>query len=78
MGVPHTRPLVITAHGNRKELVDRRNLWSGQLMVPSSAQALLELRLGELGHDAVGYVVHVPHYLAQVEYPRPLSRCSMP
>jgi len=69
MGVPHTRPLVITAHGNRKELVDRRNLWSGQLMVPSSAQALLELRLGELGHDAVGYVVHVPHYLAQVEYP---------
>lgn len=69
MGVPHTRPLMITAHGNRSELVDRRNLWSGQLMVPASAQALLEYRLGEWGHDAVGYVVHVPQYLAQVDYP---------
>lgn len=69
MGVPHTRPLVITSHANRSELVDRKNLWSGQLMVPASAQSLLELRLGEWGHDAVGYVVHVPHYLAQVEYP---------
>lgn len=69
MGVPHTRPLVVTAHANRTELVDRRNLWSAQLMVPSSAQSLLELRLGEWGHDACGYVVHVPQYLAQVEYP---------
>lgn len=69
MGVPHTRPLMITAHGNRSELVDRRNLWSGELMVPASAQALLEYRLGEWGHDAVGYVVHVPQYLAQVDYP---------
>lgn len=69
MGVPHTRPLVITAHGNRAELVDRQNLWSTEVTVPSSAQALLEYRLGQEGHDAVGFVVHVPHYLAQIEYP---------
>jgi hypothetical protein len=30
---------------------------------------LLELRLGEAGHDAAGFAVHVPHYLAQAEYP---------
>ena len=69
MGVPHTRPPMITAHGTRPDLVDRKNLWSAQVTVPSSAQALLEYRLGEWGHDAAGYVVHVPHYLAQVDYP---------
>jgi proteasome assembly chaperone (PAC2) family protein len=69
MGVPHTRPSMITAHGTRPELVDRQNLWSAQVTVPSSVQSLLELRLGEMGHDAAGYVVHVPHYLAQIEYP---------
>jgi hypothetical protein len=69
MGVPHTRPSMITAHGNRPELIDRQNLWSAQVTVPASAQSLLEYRLGEWGHDAAGYVVHVPHYLAQIDYP---------
>lgn len=69
MGVPHTRPPMITAHGTRPDLVDRQNLWSAQVAVPSSAQALLEYRLGQWGHDAAGYVVHVPHYLAQIDYP---------
>lgn len=69
MAVPHTRPTMITAHGTRKELIDRPNVWRGQLMVPASAQALLEMRLGQWGHDAMGYVAHVPHYLAQVEFP---------
>ncbi|MCW2771071.1 MAG: proteasome protein [Aeromicrobium sp.] len=69
MGVPHTRPSMITAHGTRPELVDRQNLWSAQVTVPSSAQSLLEYRLGQWGHDAAGYVVHVPHYLAQIDYP---------
>ncbi|WP_050760917.1 PAC2 family protein [Aeromicrobium marinum] len=69
MGVPHTRPSLITAHGTRPELVDRTNLWSAEITVPSSAQSMLEYRLGTWGHDAAGYVVHVPHYLAQVEFP---------
>jgi predicted ATP-grasp superfamily ATP-dependent carboligase len=69
MGVPHTRPIMITTHASRTELVDRPNLWRAQMVVPTSAQSLLELRLGERGHDAMGYVAHVPHYLAQVEYP---------
>ena len=68
MGVPHTRPIVVTAHATRPELVDRPNLWTGRLLVPASAQAVLELRLGESGYDALGYVAHVPHYVAQVEF----------
>lgn len=69
MGVPHTRPVIITTHGVRNELVDRPNMWQGQLMVPASAQSVLELRLGQWGYDAMGYVAHVPHYLAQVDFP---------
>ncbi len=69
MGVPHTRPIVVTAHATRPDLVDRPNLWTGKLLVPASAQAVLELRLGEAGVDALGYVAHVPHYVAQVEFP---------
>jgi len=36
--------------------------------VPGSVAALLQLRLGESGHDAVGFAIHVPHYLAQSEF----------
>ena len=68
MAVPHTRPVAITPHATRPELLTTVSGWDNELRVPSSAQALLELRLGEWGHDALGYVVHVPHYLAQLDY----------
>jgi hypothetical protein len=32
--------------------------------------ALIEYRLGSEGYDAAGFAVHVPHYLAQAEYPQ--------
>ncbi|HPU13828.1 MAG TPA: PAC2 family protein [Aeromicrobium sp.] len=69
MGVPHTRPALLTMHGTRKDLVDRKNFWNAEVTVPASAQSLLEYRMGQHGLDAIGYVVHVPHYLAQIEYP---------
>jgi len=69
MGVPHTRPPLLTMHGTRPELVDRQNFWNAEVTVPSSAQSLLEYRMREQRLDAIGYVVHVPHYLTQVEYP---------
>ena len=70
MAVPHTRPIAITQHANNVELLSGDSRWRGELRIPSSAQALLELRLGEWGHDALGFVAHIPHYLAQLEYPR--------
>lgn len=69
MAVPHTRPLGVTAHATRRELVTVVNPWRGEIRVPSSAASLLELRLGEAGHDALGFVAHVPHYLAEADYP---------
>ncbi|WP_248581444.1 PAC2 family protein [Nocardioides sp. InS609-2] len=69
MAVPHTRPIAITPHANRPELLVTSSPWQSELRIPSSAQALLELRLGEWGHDALGFVAHIPHYLAQMDYP---------
>ncbi|WP_028638091.1 proteasome assembly chaperone family protein [Nocardioides sp. URHA0032] len=70
MAVPHTRPIAITHHANNPGLLTGESPWRGELRIPSSAQSLLEVRLGEWGHDAMGFVAHVPHYLAQMDYPR--------
>lgn len=69
MAVPHTRPVMITNHATRPELLMTQNIWRGVIQVPASALALMELRLGEWGHDAMGFVAHVPHYVAQADYP---------
>jgi hypothetical protein len=69
MGVPHTRPTGIIAHGSRKELVADYEPWINAVQVPGTAGHLLEYRLGQAGYDAVGFAVHVPHYVAQAEYP---------
>lgn len=69
MAVPHTRPATVTAHATRSELISSYKPWFDTVEVPGNAGALAELRLGEAGHDAMGFVVHVPHYLARIEYP---------
>lgn len=69
MGVPHTRPVGLTAHGTRPELVADYTSWFGTVQVPGSVGALLEHRLGTWGHDAMGFAVHVPHYLTQSTLP---------
>ncbi len=69
MAVPHTRPLGASFHATRPERREGRDSVIGTVGVPGSLAALLELRIGEAGGDACGYAVHVPHYLAQSEYP---------
>jgi hypothetical protein len=68
-GVPHTRPLGVIAHATREELLVGHERLPSRIQVPGSASALLELRLGEQGKDAIGFAVQVPHYLAQAVYP---------
>jgi hypothetical protein len=83
MAVPHTRPIGVTAHASRKELIAGYEPWVASVQVPGSAGHLLEHRLSTSGHDAMGFAVHVPHYLAQAAYPpaaeallRAVSRAS--
>jgi predicted ATP-grasp superfamily ATP-dependent carboligase len=69
LGVPHTRPLGVTAHATRSDLVSGERPLPSQLQVPGSIAALLEFRFGQAGRDAAGFAVHIPHYLAQATYP---------
>jgi predicted ATP-grasp superfamily ATP-dependent carboligase len=69
MPVPHTRPVTVTAHATRRQLIESYPVYWGELRIPGSVAALLELRLGEAGVDALGVAAHVPHYLAQTTFP---------
>jgi proteasome assembly chaperone (PAC2) family protein len=68
-GMPHTRPLGVIAHATREELMTGHQRLPSRIQVPGSAPALIELRFGEAGRDALGFAVQVPHYLAQAVYP---------
>lgn len=69
MAVPHTRPITMTAHSNKQELIADFQPWISEIQVPGSASNLLEYRMAQHGHEVVGFTVHVPHYLAQTDYP---------
>ncbi|WNG89675.1 PAC2 family protein [Mycobacterium sp. ITM-2016-00317] len=69
MAVPHTRPMTLTAHSNDKELIAEHQPWVTEVQVPGSASSLLEFRMAQHGYEVVGFTVHVPHYLAQTDYP---------
>jgi hypothetical protein len=69
MPVPHTRPLGVTVSGNRADLIELMSVWKPQTQAPATALHLIEYRLQELGHPIAGFVLLVPHYLADTEYP---------
>jgi len=69
MPVPHTRPLGVTVSGNRSELIESMSIWKPQTQVPANALHLIEYRLQELAHPVTGFVLLIPHYLADTEFP---------
>ncbi len=69
MPVPHTRPIGVTVSGNRIDLIDSLSIWRPRTQVPGNALQLLEYRLSELGHPTAGFVLLIPHYLADTEFP---------
>ena len=69
MPVPHTRPVGVTVHGNRPDLIEGISAWKPTVEVPAAVGHVLELRLADAGRNVAGYVIHVPHYLAEAEYP---------
>lgn len=69
MPVPHTRPIGVTVSGNRTDLIDAMSVWKPRTQVPANALHLVEYRLQEMGHPTAGFVLLIPHYLADTEYP---------
>jgi len=67
--VPHTRPVGITVSGNRSDLIERYSEWRPETQVPGNIVHLLEYRLSRIGIPTVGFVLLVPHYLNDSDYP---------
>ena len=68
MGVPHTRPILVTSHASDPTLVTDNPVWIDRVTVPGSFAAMLEFRSGQNGRPGRGFVAHVPHYLAPGSY----------
>jgi len=69
MPVPHTRPIGVTVSGTRTELIEAMSVWRPHTQAPATAMHLIEYRLQATDHPTVGFVLLVPHYLADTEYP---------
>jgi hypothetical protein len=67
--IPHTRPTGITVSGNRQDMIDRYSEWKPQTQVPGNIVHLLEYQLSKKGLPTAGFVLLVPHYLADNEVP---------
>lgn len=68
--IPHTRPISVTVSGNRKDLIDAVSEWKPQTQVPGNVLHLLEFRFTQEDIPSAGFVLLVPHYLSDVEYPQ--------
>ncbi|MFT2816411.1 proteasome assembly chaperone family protein [Leifsonia sp. A12D58] len=69
MPVPHTRPIGVTVSGNRSDLIESMSVWRPHTQVPANALHLVEFRLQDVGATTAGFVLLIPHYLADTEYP---------
>lgn len=69
MTVPHTRPLVISAHSSDSSLIQDFHTWDSRMIVPGAAALETEKKLNRHGFETVGLTAHVPHYIAASDYP---------
>ena len=68
--IPHSRPIGVTVSGNRTDMIERFSEWKPQTQVPGNVIHLLEFRLTAAGVATSGFVLLVPHYLADNEVPK--------
>ncbi|MDQ4212689.1 PAC2 family protein [Microbacterium capsulatum] len=69
MPVPHTRPIGVTVSGNRADLIAAHSVWRPRTQVPGTAGHLLEFRFVQSERSVASFVLLIPHYLADTEYP---------
>lgn len=65
---PHTRPVTVSRYSGTGAIPGNRPLL-GTFRLSASFPALLSVRLGEAGHDVLGLLAHVPHYLTDYDQP---------
>jgi len=68
--IPHTRPVGVTVSGNQSAVIGKFSEWKPRTQVPGNIMHLLEYRLTKAQLPTTGFVLLVPHYLADAEYPQ--------
>jgi hypothetical protein len=68
--IPHTRPVGVTVSGNQSAVIAKFSEWKPRTQVPGNIMHLLEFRLSQAQLPTTGFVLLVPHYLADAEYPQ--------
>ncbi|NDD26063.1 MAG: PAC2 family protein [Actinobacteria bacterium] len=68
--IPHTRPVGVTVSGNQQSVIDKYSEWKPRTQVPGNVMHLIEFRLSELGFPTTGFVLLVPHYLSDSDFPQ--------
>ena len=69
MPVPHTRPIGTTVSGTRGELTAAHSVWQPHTQVPATVGHLLEYRFAQSAAEVAGFVLLIPHYLGDTDYP---------
>lgn len=69
MPVPHTRPIGTTVSGTRTDLTEAHSVWKPHTQAPATVGHLLEYRFAESGAAVAGFVLLIPHYLGDTDYP---------
>ncbi|NDC47875.1 MAG: PAC2 family protein [Micrococcales bacterium] len=68
--IPHTRPVGVTVSGNQAAVIDKYSEWKPRTQVPGNVMHLIEYRLAEEDFPTTGFVLLVPHYLSDSEFPQ--------
>jgi len=68
--IPHTRTIGVTVSGNQKNVIAKYSEWKPRTQVPGNIMHLLEFRLTQADIPSTGFVLLVPHYLSDSEYPQ--------
>ena len=66
---PHTRPIFISKFASKPDLVGIFDGIPATVQMSASFTGMLTIRLGEHNIDVIGLIAHVPHYLADGDYP---------
>lgn len=72
MPVPHTRPIGTTISGSLQELIKSSSIWQPTTRLSASIGHALEHRLYHKHYSVAGFVLLIPHYLANTDYPQAL------
>ncbi|MGK2928739.1 MAG: proteasome assembly chaperone family protein [Acidimicrobiales bacterium] len=73
-GVPHTRPVTLSATASDDDLATSVGFVRGTIDVPAGVEAVIEHAFTEAGLPAIGIWAQVPHYAATMPYPAAAAR----